>query len=896
MAEEESTSNQPSTFVKKKRYVITTRYSEVASISCRIPLAYSQRRGPIQFRSSRPPTSPPTRQLSTEVDANFSFDKETEAKASPLIKLYEENGISKERVLIKIASTWEGIQAARELERDEQIHCNLTLLFGFGQAVACAEASVTLISPFVGSILGWHKARPENKDKKFVGEDDPGVQSVQKIFKYYKQHGYRTIVMGASFRNTGEIIALSGVDLLTISPNLLEELKNSTAPAPKRLKAENASAVPMPKVSFIDNEPEFRWELLKEQMAFDKLHEGIRKFAEDGETLKATKHVSSTFPSGFSEFQHLALTPAVVEAAFPHVKTPSVCQKGIISAVPEPNSQRTPRDVLLGGGDTGNGKYVLGIRAIRPRFDLTLPRPFILRSFGLALALLSKPRQLKSYSPKTRKTETKSQTQLIIVPHRELAYQYQHWLQILTSSSPELKDYGIQLCIRGDPNHPLPRHLLLGTPEALLRSSKTVRPSIVVATPSALVELLQSSKAERTRDGLPLNHLALNISTVLVDEVDAMLALPPKDASKKDLTAWNRHIPPVIQILDGIYGKRKGNDGYDDERGGAVGLKPRPQLILASATLNAHVRGYVFTQTNWLKRPSEERQGRSVRENDLVARLEYAGAPLASVAADATANSSEAANALEGGLVRHSCVVVSETGESRNIDMTAEVEKEPFQPLTKGEKKRAKKERERRNEQLRSKSAATKPPSHLIQALAVQFALDVPSLALLVVPSTSSVRQIVEEFRDLGVEAEAVELAETAKGRTDLVGSASQTSLASSTAPPTPAEPTDAEEQTLSTETPRLLISNLSNTRGLDFPSLTHVFVLGTDVIKIPSDYTDIAGRVGRFGKGGHVITFVEDGSTAGDVVGTSGADEGRMKRLYRKLDVDPATVKIEHM
>ncbi|KAG8912263.1 hypothetical protein FRC01_005195 [Tulasnella sp. 417] len=374
-----------------------------------------------------------------------------------------------------------------------------------------------------------------------------------------------------------------------------------------------------------------------------------------------------------------------------------------------------------------------------------------------------------------------------------------------------------------------------------------------------------------------------------------MLALPPKDASKKDLTAWNRHIPPVIQILDGIYGKRKGDDGYDDERGGAVGLKPRPQLILTSATLNAHVRGYVFTQTNWLKRPSEERQGRSVRENDLVARLEYAGAPLASAGAGTTANS-EATNTLENGVVRHSCVVVSETGESRNIDMTAEVEKQPFQPLTKGEKKRAKEERERRNEQLRSKSAATKPPSQLIQALAVQFALDVPSLALLVVPSTSSVRQIVEEFRELGVEAEAVELAETARGRTDLVASASQTSLASPTAPPTPAEPTDAEEQTLSTETPRLLISNLSNTRGLDFPSLTHVFVLGTDVIKTPSDYTHIAGRVGRFSKGGHVITFVEDGSTAGDILGTSGADEGRMKRLYRKLDVEPTMVKIENM
>ncbi|KAG9041109.1 hypothetical protein FS837_012726 [Tulasnella sp. UAMH 9824] len=574
---------------------------------------------------------------------------------------------------------------------------------------------------------------------------------------------------------------------------------------------------------------------------------------------------------------------------------PSACQKGLIPAVLEPNSQGAPRDVLL-RGDTGSGKYVGFFTPAFPEFDLTNSLSLFLRSFGLALALLSKPRQLKSYSPKTRKTETKTQTQLIIVPHRELAYQYQHWLQILTASSPELKEYGIQLCIRGDPNHPLPRHLLLGTPEALLRSSKMVRPSIVVATPPALVELLQSSKAERTRDGLPVNHLSLNISTVLVDEVDAMLSLPPKDASKKDLAAWNRHIPPVIQILDGIYGKRKGNDGYDDERGGAVGLKPRPQLILASATLNAHVRGYVFTQTNWLKRPSEERQGRSVRENDLVARLEYADAPLASAEAGATSNSSEAAKALEGGVVRHSCVVVSETGESRNIDMTAEVEKEPFQPLTKTEKKRAKEERERRNEQLRSKAAATKPPSNLIQALAVQFALDVPSLALLVVPPTSSVRQIVEDFRELGVEAEAVELAETAKGRTDLVASASPIPPAPSTTSPAPAESTNDAEQTSSSETPRLLISNLANTRGLDFPSLTHVFVLGTDVVKAPSDYTHIAGRVGRFGKGGHVITFVEDGSASEEAAGASGADEGRMKRLYRKLDINPTLVEIESM
>ncbi|KAJ3572345.1 hypothetical protein NP233_g3145 [Leucocoprinus birnbaumii] len=223
--------------------------------------------------------------VSTEVDARLSFDKEgTKKKAKELIALYDSVGVKKERILIKIASTWEGIQAARELERDDNIHCNLTLLFGFGQAVACAEAGVTLISPFVGRILDWYK---KTTGKNYEGDEDPGVQSVKKIFNYYKQHNYKTIVMGASFRNIGEIKALAGVDFLTISPNLLEELKNSTNPVPKKLDATAAAqAQPLPKVSFIDNEPEFRWALLQDQMAFDKLHEGIKKFAEDGETLK----------------------------------------------------------------------------------------------------------------------------------------------------------------------------------------------------------------------------------------------------------------------------------------------------------------------------------------------------------------------------------------------------------------------------------------------------------------------------------------------------------------------------------------------------------------------------------------------------------------------------------
>jgi len=222
--------------------------------------------------------------VSTEVDARLSFDKEaTKAKAKELIALYASLDIPKERILIKIASTWEGIQAARELERDEQIHCNLTLLFGFGQAVACAEAGVTLISPFVGRILDWYK---KSTGKTYEGDEDPGVQSVKKIFNYYKQHGYKTIVMGASFRNIGEIKALAGVDFLTIAPSLLEELKKSTEVVPQKLDSKSAHAEPIAKVTYVNNEPEFRWALLQDSMAWDKLHEGIKKFAEDGETLK----------------------------------------------------------------------------------------------------------------------------------------------------------------------------------------------------------------------------------------------------------------------------------------------------------------------------------------------------------------------------------------------------------------------------------------------------------------------------------------------------------------------------------------------------------------------------------------------------------------------------------
>uniref|UniRef100_A0A8C0WN98 Transaldolase n=1 Tax=Castor canadensis TaxID=51338 RepID=A0A8C0WN98_CASCN len=221
--------------------------------------------------------------VSTEVDARLSFDKDAMvARARRLIELYKEAGISKDRILIKLSSTWEGIQAGKELEEQHGIHCNMTLLFSFAQAVACAEAGVTLISPFVGRILDWHVA---NTDKKsYEPLEDPGVKSVTKIYNYYKKFGYKTIVMGASFRNTGEIKALAGCDFLTISPKLLGELlKDSTKLAPV-LSAKAAQASDLEKIHL--DEKAFRWLHNEDQMAVEKLSDGIRKFAADAVKLE----------------------------------------------------------------------------------------------------------------------------------------------------------------------------------------------------------------------------------------------------------------------------------------------------------------------------------------------------------------------------------------------------------------------------------------------------------------------------------------------------------------------------------------------------------------------------------------------------------------------------------
>lgn len=221
--------------------------------------------------------------VSTEVDASLSFDKEaTVKKALEIIDLYKSIGISKDRVLIKIASTWEGIQAAKELEEKHEVHCNLTLLFSFVQAVACAEAKVTLISPFVGRILDWYKA---STGKEYDGESDPGVISVRKIYNYYKKFGYNTIVMGASFRNTGEIKALAGCDYLTVAPKLLEELINLTDAVPQVLDSSKAKDSQEERVSYINDEAQFRFLFNEDAMATEKLSQGIRSFAKDAQTL-----------------------------------------------------------------------------------------------------------------------------------------------------------------------------------------------------------------------------------------------------------------------------------------------------------------------------------------------------------------------------------------------------------------------------------------------------------------------------------------------------------------------------------------------------------------------------------------------------------------------------------
>jgi transaldolase len=230
--------------------------------------------------------------VSTEVDAGLSFDTEaTIAKARRLIGLYEQAGVDRKRILIKVASTWEGIRAAERLER-EGIHCNLTLLFSFAQAVACAEAGVTLISPFVGRIYDWYKKDRGVSD--IPADEDPGVESVTRIYNYFKKYDYKTQVMGASFRKVEQITHLAGCDLLTISPDLLEKMAETPGELTKRLSVETAKKIDAPKIHL--DEKTYRWMHNEDAMAVDKLSEGIRKFYADARKLEqyAQKKVTQT--------------------------------------------------------------------------------------------------------------------------------------------------------------------------------------------------------------------------------------------------------------------------------------------------------------------------------------------------------------------------------------------------------------------------------------------------------------------------------------------------------------------------------------------------------------------------------------------------------------------------
>jgi transaldolase len=219
--------------------------------------------------------------VSTEVDAALSFDTEaTLAKAHKLIGMYQDAGIDRNRVLIKVASTWEGIRAAEKLER-EGIHCNLTLLFSFAQAVACAEAGVTLISPFVGRIYDWHR---KERGAEIPADQDPGVASVTRIYNYYKKFGYKTQVMGASFRKVDQIVRLAGCDLLTISPDLLQQMENTQGEVKRCLSVETARECDEKKIHL--DEKTFRWMHNEDAMASEKLGEGIRKFNADARKLE----------------------------------------------------------------------------------------------------------------------------------------------------------------------------------------------------------------------------------------------------------------------------------------------------------------------------------------------------------------------------------------------------------------------------------------------------------------------------------------------------------------------------------------------------------------------------------------------------------------------------------
>ncbi|KAG8882852.1 hypothetical protein FRB97_007676 [Tulasnella sp. 331] len=489
--------------------------------------------------------------------------------------------------------------------------------------------------------------------------------------------------------------------------------------------------------------------------------------------------------------------------------------------------------------------------------------------------------------------------------------------------------------------NPLPIHLYKHSPARLLRSGSSVSPSVFIATPPALVELLNSAPpppvdAQRDprsirppphsplRPKLPFDRISLDISSVLVDEVDSLLALPLRNASQYSEQAWLRHIPSTVQILDSIYGERTSKPHDPKTNRGMI--QPRPQLVLASATLGAHVRNYVFSKTQWLRPPTDP--GKTLKENDIVAWLDYSSSSKLSqgrLASEARGMASVRSSNIEVPLpspVEHSCVVVSRDGKAaRNIDMT-EPEKKPYELITKADKREAKLAKIKTR--ASPKAIVTKPPAELIQTLAVMFALDVPELALLVVPSTHDVRGLAADLVELGVEAKALELRESSEVdnvRSNLAGvslalhsTTAQRSASLASYMPNAVEdapviaPGDAEPATEDEKPPVLLISTLATTRGMDFPALSHIFILySSSSMRSPShgilsrtNYEHVAGRVGRFGRKGKVITIVEglpmiEEETEEDEVDDETRNpEAAVRRLYLKMGITPAPVGLD--